>query len=80
MNLAQASQAAGGKAYTLGRLLAGGFCVPPGYCVFPGTETAEFVAAWRALGGGAVAVRSLAVESLRTSNQVLTAWDHKASA
>lgn len=59
----------GGKAWNLGRLLQAGFPVNPGFCL---TTTAcaawnaagrdELLAAYRRLGGGAVAVRSSAIE------------------
>ena len=58
----------GGKAAQLGVMLRGGLPVPPGFCVttaafrrgMDAALTAEIVAAYRALGGGPVAVRSSA--------------------
>ena len=58
-------QAVGRKAATLGRLLRAGFDVPPGFVVPVGTGSAaavedDLLEAYRALGAGAVAVRSSA--------------------
>ncbi|HEY1377462.1 MAG TPA: PEP/pyruvate-binding domain-containing protein, partial [Gemmataceae bacterium] len=52
----------GGKAVNLGRLIRAGLPVPPGFCVADdvSADDSAIAAAYRALGGGPVAVRSSA--------------------